>query len=103
MDVAECAKRLDGDQAYATVKTVMERLVKKRLLDRRKESRAYLYWPVQSRAEVSAKFAAQEARYLVEGFGDLAVANFVKTVQGNSEQVAQLRDLLNAIAADGSQ
>jgi BlaI family transcriptional regulator, penicillinase repressor len=98
MDVAECVKRLGGDHAYTTVKTVMERLAKKRLLGRRKESRSYVYWPTQSCSEVKARLAAEQVQQLVDGFGDLAVTHFIKAVQGRSDQLAQLRNLLASVA-----
>lgn len=98
LDVAGCVRNLDGGQAYTTVKTVMERLVVKGLLARRKESRQYVYWPQQSRREVEHRVAAEQVRQVVDGFGDLAVANFVQAVSGDAEQLAQVRALLAGIA-----
>ncbi|MFF4156722.1 BlaI/MecI/CopY family transcriptional regulator [Streptomyces sp. NPDC001678] len=98
MDVSTCARRLDGGQAYTTVKTVMERLVVKELLARRKEGRQYVYWPRSSRREVEQRVAAEQVRQVVDGFGDLAVANFVRTVSGDADQLAQVRALLAGIA-----
>lgn len=97
-DVAGCARDLDGGQAYTTVKTVMERLVIKGLLARRKEGRQYVYWPRQSRREVEQRVAAEQVRQVVDGFGDLAVANFVRAVSGDAEQLAQVRALLADIS-----
>ncbi|MEU3352259.1 BlaI/MecI/CopY family transcriptional regulator [Streptomyces sp. NPDC037389] len=98
LDVSACARRLDGGQAYTTVKTVMERLVVKELLSRRKEGRQYVYWPSSSRREVEQRVAAEQVRQVVDGFGDLAVANFVRTVSGDADQLAQVRALLAGIA-----
>ncbi|MFF4224722.1 BlaI/MecI/CopY family transcriptional regulator [Streptomyces abikoensis] len=98
LDVSTCARRLDGGQAYTTVKTVMERLVIKELLARRKEGRQYVYWARSSRREVEQRVAAEQVRQVVDGFGDLAVANFVRTVSGDADQLAQVRALLAGIA-----
>ncbi|UQA94466.1 BlaI/MecI/CopY family transcriptional regulator [Streptomyces halobius] len=98
MDVATCLRRLDGGQAYTTVKTVMERLAVKGMLDRRKEGRQYVYWPQQTRREVEQRVAAEQVRQVVDGFGDLAVANFVQAVSGDAGQLAQVRALLAGIA-----
>ncbi|MEV0265444.1 BlaI/MecI/CopY family transcriptional regulator [Streptomyces sp. NPDC050617] len=98
MDVAECARRLGSGQAYTTVKTVMERLVVKSLLGREKQGRHYVYWPEQTRREVEQNVAAEQVRRVMDGFGDLAVANFVQTVSGDAEQLAQVRALLAGIA-----
>jgi predicted transcriptional regulator len=97
-DVAGCARDLGSGQAYTTVKTVMERLVVKGLLDRRKEGRQYVYWPRQTRREVEQRVAAEQVRQVVDGFGDLAVANFVRAVSGDARQLAHVRALLAGIA-----
>ena len=68
LDVAECCRLVDGPQAYTTVKTVMERLVAKGHLRRRKESRAYVYWPAATREEVADSLAAASSQRLVEDF-----------------------------------
>ncbi|WP_190108177.1 BlaI/MecI/CopY family transcriptional regulator [Streptomyces cinnamoneus] len=98
LDVTACVRHLDGGQAYTTVKTVMERLVVKGLLARRKEGRQYVYWPQQTRREVEQSVAAEQVRQVVDGFGDLAVANFVQTVSGDADRLAQVRALLAGIA-----
>lgn len=98
LDVAVCVKRLGSGQAHETVKTVMERLVRKGYLDRRKQSRAYVYWATRGRAAVEGELAAAGVRRLVDGFGILAVTNFVKVVQDDAGQVEQLRALLAQIA-----
>ncbi|MFK8851699.1 BlaI/MecI/CopY family transcriptional regulator [Streptomyces sp. Ac-502] len=98
MDVATCTRRLDSGQAYTTVKTVMERLVRKGLLGREKEGRHYVYWPERTRREVEESVAAEQVRRVMDGFGDLAVANFVQTVSGDADQLAQVRAMLADIA-----
>ena len=49
--------RLDIEPAlaYSTVRTILRRLLKKNLVDRSKDGRAYLYRPVQSREEQVAE------------------------------------------------
>ena len=67
----------DRELAYTTVMTVMDRLFKKGILRRTKKSRAHLYEPVYSEAEVRAD----------------AVTGLVDDFFDGSE--AQLRDYLN--------
>lgn len=97
-DVAGCVKRMGTAHAHETVKTVMERLVRKGFLERRKLGRAYLYWATRKRSAVEAEFAAAGAQRLVDGFGELAVANFVRAVQDDAGRLEQLRTLLGQIA-----
>jgi predicted transcriptional regulator len=46
------------DIAYTTVMTVMDNLHGKGLLERRREGRAYLYWPASSREDYHAELMA---------------------------------------------
>src|SRR4051812_26993363 len=50
--VAQVQERMDGALAYTTVMTTMDRLFKKGLLDRRREGRAYVYFPRLSEQEL---------------------------------------------------
>ncbi len=75
--VADVCKRLGPAANYKTVMTVMNRLVTKRALSRRRESRAYLYVPLESRAAFEMRITRGVAEGLVRDYGDLAVAQFV--------------------------
>src|SRR4029453_17638047 len=45
--------------AYTTLMTTMERLHRKGVLERRKDGRAFLYWPVSSRDEMETGLVAR--------------------------------------------
>ncbi|HEV2388525.1 MAG TPA: BlaI/MecI/CopY family transcriptional regulator [Candidatus Acidoferrales bacterium] len=62
--VRDVVERLSRPLAYTTVMTTLDRLFKKRLLDRRKAERAFLYSPRLSRREWERKRAGD----LVAGF-----------------------------------
>jgi predicted transcriptional regulator len=61
--VREVAGKLRSNHAYTTVMTVLDRLFKKGLLDRRKSSRAFVYSPHLSGQE----WERQRTRYLISG------------------------------------
>ena len=67
-------------RAYTTVLTVMQRLHTKELLDRRWRGRLHVYSPVLSRAEYAEMRAAVEVRELVSEYGDVALAQFARTM-----------------------
>jgi predicted transcriptional regulator len=46
---------LGGDLAYNTVQTILIRLHDKELLERRKEGRGHVYWPVRDAAATAAE------------------------------------------------
>lgn len=57
-NVARVCSALDGSYAYTTVMTTLDRLYKKGLLRRRKESRAYFYAAKYSVEEMERSMAA---------------------------------------------
>lgn len=55
-DVYDLVKRTNSPRAYTTIKTVMDRLVDKNILERKKIGKKFAYGTLQSRTE-SAKAA----------------------------------------------
>ncbi len=65
---------------YKTVMTVMNRLVEKDFLERRKVSRAFVYLPRFTRDEFTARFSRQVLDGLITDFGPTVLAQFVDVV-----------------------
>ena len=76
--------------AYTTVMTILVRLFNERLVDRRREGRAYAYRPIQSREE----YTADRMSRLLQDAGDrgTALSHFLQVI-GPAER-ARLRRLL---------
>ena len=84
----------ERELAYTTVMTVMSRLAGKGLLSRKKEGRAYVYWPDKSRGELEASLAGKVVRALLEDFGEVAVSQFIHELeQVDRRTLAQLGEL----------
>lgn len=81
----------DRPLAYTTVMTILVRLWRKGVLERRREGRAFAYHPVQSREE----HAAERMRKLLTAAGDrpAALAHFVGAMTPSER--AQLRKILS--------
>ncbi len=81
--VRDVADALGGDAqlAYTTVMTIMSRLAKKGVLDRKASGRAYVYAPLLTREAYDTARARTQARDLIGQFGDLAVAQFAEELQ----------------------
>ena len=58
---------LDGNFAYTTIMTTLDRLYKKGYLDRRKEQRAFLYTPRMSPEELRVGLAGDVIVGLIDG------------------------------------
>ena len=94
--VQDGCDRLGKDQNYKTIMTVMNRLVEKRILLRRRESRAFVYEAAASRDD----FMQDVSRYVVEGllqdFGPAAISQFLAAMDASPESLAALQRLIES-------
>lgn len=67
MDVRAVASRLDGDRAYTTVMTTLQRLYLKGHINREKEGRSFLYSPQLTRQSVLKRTLHRIADNLCHG------------------------------------
>ena len=72
----------DKQRAYTTYMTIMARLHKKGLLDRRREGNTDYYTPVHAREEYMALRAQSEVAALVDQYGDVALSHFAQQMAG---------------------
>jgi predicted transcriptional regulator len=79
--VMEALNRGGGKQrAYTTYMTIMARLHKKGVLNRRREGKTDFYAPKLDREEFMALRAAAEVEGLVAEYGDVALSHFARQV-----------------------
>jgi predicted transcriptional regulator len=83
-------------QAYTTVMTTLDRLYKKRLLDRIAEGRAFRYFPRQTPEELR-RVAAVEGILQLLGSGDASSLPLSYLVEALSTHDAQLLDELQVL------
>src|ERR1700731_3660482 len=75
-------KRASKERAYTTYMTIMARLHKKGVLDRRREGKTDFYAPKLDRDEFMALRARAEVEGLVAQYGDVALSHFARQVAG---------------------
>jgi predicted transcriptional regulator len=73
-------KRASKPRAYTTYMTIMARLHKKGVLDRRREGKTDLYAPALDRDEFMALRAGAEVEGLVAQYGEVALSHFARQV-----------------------
>src|SRR5438874_10414260 len=73
-------KRARRERAYTTYMTIMARLHKKGVLDRRREGKTDYYAPKLDRDEYMASRARAEVEGLVGEYGDVALSHFAQQV-----------------------
>jgi predicted transcriptional regulator len=70
--------RTSKPRAYTTYMTVMARLHKKGVLDRRRDGKTDFYAPTLSREQFMAARAKSEVAELVAQYGDVALSHFAR-------------------------
>jgi predicted transcriptional regulator len=78
--MAALNKRTRKPRAYTTYMTIMARLHKKGVLDRRREGKTDFYAPKLARDEFMALRARAEVEGLVAEYGDVALSHFARQV-----------------------
>jgi predicted transcriptional regulator len=73
-------KRTRKPRAYTTYMTIMARLHKKGVLDRRREGKTDLYAPTLDRDEFMTLRAGAEVEGLVAQYGEVALSHFARQV-----------------------
>jgi predicted transcriptional regulator len=89
--VAEVCERMGPAANYKTVMTVMNRLVQKRILVRRRDGRAFVYRAVEPREAFLTHVSRRVVEGLLQDFGAMAVAQFVDAL--DTVDPALLQDL----------
>jgi predicted transcriptional regulator len=72
--------RAQAPRAYTTYMTIMARLHKKGVLERRREGKTDFYSPMLDREQFMAARAAAEVDQLVAQYGDIALSHFARQV-----------------------
>lgn len=102
--VSEVLDRLNArtrkQLAYNTVMSVMARLERKDVLERRREGRAYVYWASSDEQTFLREQAEAAAGDLLGGFGDLAVVGLARRLEEYPQLRSDLEELLAQIDED---
>jgi predicted transcriptional regulator len=93
-------RRTSKQRAYTTYMTIMARLYKKGVLDRRREGKTDFYAPRLDRDEFMASRAQAEVEGLVAQYGDVALSHFARQVA--SLDPARRRSLQRLARRSGS-
>jgi predicted transcriptional regulator len=99
VSVRDICVALDEQIAYTTIMTTLDRLYKKRLLDRRKSGRAFLYCPAVSREQLETGIREDVIEGLLDGTDGIqpVLACIVEAV---SEKDRELLDELDRLVQE---
>lgn len=99
--VQDVCDRLGPDQNYKTIMTVMNRLVEKNILLRRRDSRAFIYEAAASRQAFEQDVSRHVVEGLLQDFGPAAIAQFLAVMDASPESLAALRRLIESGEQEG--
>jgi predicted transcriptional regulator len=97
INVREACERLESSVAYTTVMTTMDRLFKKRLLDRRKVGRAFVYTATATRDEMEGAVATELVQNLLQQHGGEPLPLLSSLVDAVSDRDRALLDDLERL------
>lgn len=76
----------DRKLAYTTVATILQRLYKKGLVNKKEDRSGYLYSQKLSKESYSKKVAKNFIKKFVDSYGDTAISSFAETIDTLPEQ-----------------
>ena len=93
--VSQINEALNGEFAYTTVMTVLDRLYKKGFLEREKEGKGYRYYPVITKEEFEKQIAKKVVKDLTKSDTAIAIAAFEGIIENLSkEDIKKLKKLI---------
>jgi len=86
----------DLDWKANTVKTLLSRLVKKEVIDYKKEGRFYKYFPLVTEAACVADESQDFINKVFDGGTKTMIASFIESDHLSAEEIKALKELLDA-------
>lgn len=86
--------QLSKKLAYTTVKTVLERLHEKGLLNREKKSGVYYYSPNVTKESYGTKNLRSVFKNILGSYGKLAISQFIESIKEEPESLDLLKKYL---------
>ena len=101
----EIARLLADSNGWSprTVRTLINRLVKKNVLGYENVGREYHYFPLVGKEECVAAYTQSFVERVFNGAAGALVAAFIKRQQLSAQEIAELKTILDGESQDGSQ
>lgn len=94
-DVRDRLKEQSGrDLAYSSVITMLNIMVRKGYLARRKDGKAFLFTPRVQRESVAGEMTGDLLSRLFDGSASAMILNLIETADLDAEELAELRRLI---------
>ncbi len=94
-DIRERLARAGRDSAHTSVITMLNIMVDKRYLKKKKDGKSYLFWPVVSEEDVSQKMLGDMVARVFDGSPQRLVLNLIDGEKIDEAELLELRKLIN--------
>ncbi len=83
---SEVVCALDNEYAYTTIMTVMSRLSEKNILKRKKNGKAYYYYPSKEKEKYIKPKLRGIFKSMIESYGEIAVSQFIDVLESMDKE-----------------
>lgn len=83
------------DNAHTSVITMLNIMVGKKYLDKKKEGKSYLFWPIVSQADVSQKMLGDMVNRVFDGSAKSLMLNLIDAEDIDRAELLELRKRIN--------
>jgi len=83
------------ESAHTSVITMLNIMYQKGYLDKKKEGKSYLFWPIVSEADVSQKMLGDMVARVFDGSAKSLVLNLIDGEEIDESELLELRKLIN--------
>ena len=94
-DVRDQLAESGRDSAHTSVITMLNIMVDKGYLDKKKDGKSYLFWPIVSEADVSQKMLGDMVFRVFDGSAKRLVLNLINGEEIGEAELLELRKLIN--------
>lgn len=94
-DVRDRVAESGRDSAHTSVITILNIMVEKGYLEKKKEGKSYLFWPVVSEEDVSQKMLGDMMNRVFDGSARNLVLNLIDGEDIEEAELLELRKLIN--------
>lgn len=94
-DVRDRVAESGRDSAHTSVITILNIMVEKGYLEKKKEGKSYLFWPVVSEEDVSQKMLGDMVDRVFDGSARNLVLNLIDGEDIEEAELLELRKLIN--------
>ena len=94
-DIRDGMAESGRDSAHTSVITMLNIMVDKGYLDKKKDGKSYLYWPVVSEPDVSQRMLGDMVSRVFDGSAKRLVLNLIDGEEIEEQELLELRKLIN--------